>query len=89
MKLYLVCYDISDKKRLYKIRKIAYSYAFGGQKSAIESYLSEKELKSLINKLILKMDTEQDRINIIEIEKKAILLGKAKQLPFDKGIIIL
>ena len=39
---YLVCYDIADKKRLAKVRKVAYSYALGGQKSAVEAPLDVK-----------------------------------------------
>ncbi|BCD68469.1 CRISPR-associated endonuclease Cas2 [Nitratiruptor sp. YY09-18] len=88
-RLYLICYDIADKKRLYRVRKIAYSFAFGGQKSAIESYLSQKELEILAKRLFFRMNSDEDKINIIEIEKNAILLGKAKQLPFDKGTIVL
>ncbi|SMC09206.1 CRISPR-associated endonuclease Cas2 [Nitratiruptor tergarcus] len=88
-KLYLICYDIADKKRLYKVRKVVYSFAFGGQKSAVESYLSQKDLEKLIRKLFLRMDAEVDRINIVEVEKDAILLGKAKQLPFDKGTVVI
>ncbi len=87
-KLYLVAYDISDPKRLAKIRKIAYSYAFGGQKSAVECYLRNYELKKLFLELSLNMDKTRDKINIIEISQNAILLGKAKRLDFDKGIII-
>lgn len=88
MKLYIVAYDITDKKRLYRVRKVAYSFAFGGQKSAVESYLSPKMLASLQKQLLRQMDIEKDRVNIIEVAKEAILLGKAKQLPFDKGSII-
>ena len=70
------------------MRKVAYSFAFGRQKSAVGSYLSTKMLASLQRQLFCQMDIEQDRVNIIEVEKNAILLGKAKQLPFDKGSII-
>ncbi len=85
---YLICYDIADKKRLYRVRKVAYSFAFGGQKSAIESYLSQKELDKLAKRLFLKIDIEKDKINIIEVEERVILLGKAKRLIFDKGTIV-
>ncbi len=88
MKLYIIAYDIADKKRLYRVRKVAYSFAFGGQRSAVESYLNEKMVVSLQRRLFRQIDIKQDRVNIIEVEKEAILLGKAKQLPFDKGSII-
>jgi len=88
-KFYIICYDIADKKRLYRVRKIAYSFAFGGQKSAVETYLSYKGLDTLARKLFLKIDPNFDKVNIVEVEKDTILLGKAKQLSFDKGTIIL
>jgi len=89
MRLYIVAYDIADQKRLARVRKAAYAYAFGGQKSAIESYLDNKGLRELIYRLHPLIDPKKDRINIIEIHENAILLGKASRLPFDKGAIIL
>ena len=89
MKLYIVCYDITDQKRLARVRKVAYGYAFGGQKSAVESYLTPPQLKALVKKLSTLIDPQTDRVNIIQVHKRAILLGKARQLDFDKGTIIL
>ncbi len=88
MTLHLICYDIADQKRLAKVRKVAYGYAFGGQKSAVESYLTHKQIKKIIKELSSLIDHEVDRVNIIKVHKKAILLGKAKQLEFDKGTIV-
>ena len=56
MQNYLICYDIFDKKRLYKVRKIVYSYALGGQKSALEAPLSKKELKDKWFKILEMID---------------------------------
>jgi len=36
MKSYLVAYDILSDKRAFKVRKLVYSYALSGQKSALE-----------------------------------------------------
>ena len=36
MENFLVAYDIFDKKRLPKVKKVVYSYALGGQKSALK-----------------------------------------------------
>lgn len=87
--LYIVAYDIREPKRLAKVRKVAYAYAFGGQKSALESYLSKKLLDELVIKL-RPLIKDEDRINIIKVAAKDnIMLGIAKQLPFDKGTILL
>jgi CRISPR-associated endonuclease Cas2 len=88
MQNYLICYDIFDKKRLYKVRKIAYSYALSGQKSAVEAPLTKDNLKELLLKLkaIIK---EEDKINIIPFYGEPLCFGKANFINFDKGIIII
>jgi CRISPR-associated protein Cas2 len=85
--MYLICYDVSDTKRRRKIKDIAYSYAFGGQKSAVEALLDKKELNNVARKISSKMDLEEDRVHIVKV-KKFIFLGSAKELKFDKGDII-
>lgn len=87
MQHYLICYDIFDKKRLNKVRKIAYSYALGGQKSAVEAPLTHNDLKELIAKL-LDVIASEDKINIIPFNNAPLCFGKAKFLEFDKGLII-
>jgi CRISPR/Cas system-associated endoribonuclease Cas2 len=39
MQNYIIAYDVFHPKRLYKIKKLAYSYAMGGQKSALEALI--------------------------------------------------
>lgn len=87
MQNYLVCYDIFDKKRLYKVRKIVYSYALGGQKSSIEAPLSKKELKNLLKEL-LNVIKKEDKINIIPFNKEPLCFGKGDFIKFNKGVII-
>lgn len=86
---YIIAYDITDKKRLPKIKKIAYSYALGGQKSAVEAPLDVKLMKSLVQELETLLE-DDDKVNIIRVSKNPILLGKAKNVVFEKnGVIIL
>ncbi len=85
---YLICYDIADKKRLRKVRKVAYGYALGGQKSAVEAPLDAKLLKELVAKLE-KLIRDNDKINIIAIEGEPFCFGKADFIGYDKGVIIL
>jgi len=85
---YLVAYDVADNTRRKKIQKIAYSYSFGGQKSALEAFLEKKELIELARKLTQKMDLEKDRVHIVKI-KKFIFLGSAKEINFENGDIII
>jgi CRISPR-associated protein Cas2 len=85
--MHLICYDIVNTKRRRKIKDIAYSYAFGGQKSAVETLLDKKELNNVARKISAKMDLEEDKAHIVKV-KKFIFLGSAKELKFDKGDII-
>ncbi len=87
-KNYLIAYDIANKKRLAKVRKVAYGYALGGQKSALEAPLDAKTLKELVEKL-QKLIYENDKINIIEFEGEPLCFGKADFIRYDKGVIIL
>jgi len=72
---YIVAYDILDKKRLPKVKKVAYSYALGGQKSALEAPLDVKLMKSLVKELEALIE-DSDKVNIISVAKDPILLGK-------------
>jgi len=88
MENFLVAYDIFDKKRLPKVKKVVYSYALGGQKSALEAPLDKALTTSLLKQLLDIMD-EEDRCHVIFIIGKPLLLGKAKSLEFkNNGVII-
>jgi len=86
---FVVAYDIFDKKRLPKVKKIVYAYALGGQKSALEVPLNKHLAKELIRDVKNIMNKE-DKLNIIKIIGKPILLGKAQHIPYENnGVIIL
>jgi len=88
LKNYIIAYDIFDKKRLQKVRKIVYSYALEGQKSGREAPLDANLMKSLIRELLEIIDDE-DKVNIIKVSE-SILLGKAKNITYqNNGVIIL
>jgi CRISPR-associated protein Cas2 len=85
--MYLICYDVINPKRRNKIKNIVYTYAFGGQKSAVESLLNKKEVDEIAKNISLKMNLREDRAHIIKVKKFAYL-GTAKEIKFDKGDII-
>jgi CRISPR-associated endonuclease Cas2 len=86
---FLVAYDIFDKKRLPKVKRIVYSYSLGGQKSALEVPLNKQLMQELIKNLNAIIEAK-DRVNIIKIIGEPILLGRAKHIPYKKnGVIIL
>ena len=88
MKQYIVAYDIVCSKRAFKVRKLVYSYAMSGQKSVLEVLLSKKELKELLALLEALLD-KGDSINVIEVSDKVMLFGRADQLSYDKGVVII
>jgi len=86
---FIIAYDIFDQKRLPKVKKVAYSFALGGQRSAVEAPLSDSYMRELTSQL-LQLCKEEDKLNIIKFLDKPILLGKAKHTPYEnKGVIIL
>ena len=87
MSKYLIAYDICDEKRLCKVAKLLYANALGGQKSVLEIPASPKEIKSLELEL-RKLITQEDLVNIIPIEEECILLGRAKSVNYNEGLII-
>ena len=88
VKKYLLAYDIADKKRLVKVRKVAYAYALGGQKSMLETPMNDKTLKELVRRLE-KLMRDNDKVNIIEYSGEPLCFGKANYIDYEKGIIIL
>ncbi len=86
---YLVAYDVSKPSRRRKIAKSVYAHALGGQKSALEAPLSDREADRLAQELFIKLDARTDKVNIIRVDPKAILLGRATQLNYNDGVIFI
>ena len=60
--MYLIAYDIVDNKKRRKAQTLVYSYAFGGQKSALECLISKKEAVEIAKKLSSILDLEKELI---------------------------
>lgn len=89
MKNFLIAYDIFDNKRLSHIRKIVYSYALSGQKSALEAPLCHTLLKSMLQELEHYIK-DIDMLNIIHFIGEPILLGKGLYESYsNKAVIII
>ncbi len=88
-KIYLLCYDIADEKRLYRVRKQSYPLALGGQKSALQLYVSKREASRVLQVLKSHVKEDEDRINIIQVYDAPLMLGKSLELSYDEGAIII
>lgn len=75
--LYIIAYDISNDKRLNRVRNFLKGYSTGNQKSVYECFLTEGELKEIIEELNLLIDESCDRIHIFQFDfrRKIQVLG--------------
>ncbi|MCX7974424.1 MAG: CRISPR-associated endonuclease Cas2 [Candidatus Aminicenantes bacterium] len=68
--LYLIAYDISDEKRLNRVRHFLKGYSTGGQKSVYECFLTERELNSIVEEITYLIDERYDRVHIFKVERR-------------------
>lgn len=78
--LYLVCYDIANPKRLYRVHRFLLGYKVGGQKSFFECWLTPSELRVVRAGLLARMEIDEDRAHIFQLDprQQPIQLGCAK-----------
>jgi len=88
VKDFLICYDITQPKRLKKVAKFLYGYAIGGQKSALDVPADTKEIEQIVNKLEGMIKPEVDRVLIVEVVGEPIVLGRANFIKYDEGVIV-
>lgn len=79
--LYLICYDVSSPKRLYRVRKYLLAYKVGGQKSFFECWLTPAELHEVRSTLNMLIDPDEDRAHIFQLDPrmKCDFMGLATQ----------
>ncbi len=78
---FLICYDISDSKRLSKIGKLVERRAFRIQRSVyLFENASKDDLSELISAVMKIFDDKRDDLRVYTIEKSGIHLGSAVDL---------
>lgn len=79
--LYLVCYDISNPKRLRKALKLVKGFAISGQKSFYECLMTISERTTLEIALFNLIDESTDRIHFFQLDprQKPQFFGKASR----------
>ena len=70
-RLYLIAYDISDQRRLNRVRHFLKGYSTGGQKSVYECFLTDKEVRLVVSRLGDLIDPETDRIHIFALDARS------------------
>ena len=78
---FLICYDITDKKRVGKVGKLLERNALRIQRSVyFYEQASKEELTYLIEKILTLLDKEVDDLRLYTIRDKGISLGEAVDL---------
>ncbi len=77
----MIAYDISDEKRLNRVRHLLKGYSTGGQKSVYECFLTEAELDSIVEELTYLIDERFDRVHIFQVERRAKIYALGKAVP--------
>ena len=78
---YLVCYDISDEKRLAKLAKYLEKFALRVQYSVFLYKADNTELDATCSTIKEIIDAEEDDVRIYRIDpKRAITIGAAFDL---------
>jgi len=69
--LYLVAYDITDNRRLSRVRNFLKGYSTGGQKSVYECFLTDGELRYVKRKLDGLIFDDEDRVHIFTMDGRS------------------
>lgn len=70
-RLFLIAYDITDNKRLSRVRHCLKGYSTGGQKSVYECFLSEGEKQEIVSKISLLIEPDEDRVHIFTMDGRS------------------
>ncbi len=69
--LYIIAYDITDERRLNRVRYFLKGYSTGGQKSVYECFLTEAEVKFIISNLKRMIFESSDRVHIFRLDGRS------------------
>jgi CRISPR-associated protein Cas2 len=69
--LYLIAYDITDDKRLNRVRHFLKGYSTGGQKSVYECFLTDSELRHVSYRLGGTIKDDEDRVHIFQMDGRS------------------
>ncbi|MBL3529328.1 MAG: CRISPR-associated endonuclease Cas2 [gamma proteobacterium endosymbiont of Lamellibrachia anaximandri] len=68
--LWMICYDITDNRRRHRVEKALLGRGERVQKSIFECHLRTRERKSLEQKLIRLIDSEEDNLRFYRLCEK-------------------
>lgn len=69
--LYLVAYDIRNENRLTKVHHFLKGFSTGGQKSVYECFLTDADLRLVLDGLKKLILTSEDRIHVFTLDGRS------------------
>lgn len=73
--LYLVCYDVSCRRRRYRVHRYLLGFKVGGQKSFFECWFTPAELRQARVDLAVLIDPLEDRVHVFELDPRMKMQG--------------
>lgn len=70
-RLYLIAYDVTDQRRLNKVRELLKAYSTGGQKSVYECWLTPADLTDVTESLRRLIVPDEDRAHVITLDGRS------------------
>jgi CRISPR-associated protein Cas2 len=88
---YLICYDVSDSRRLRKVHRLIRDYARPLQYSVFITELSVTDITELWDKLVILIDPTEDRLHLLPLSGRIQTLscGQGLSVPPLKGCLIM
>ncbi|MBU0500432.1 MAG: CRISPR-associated endonuclease Cas2 [Gammaproteobacteria bacterium] len=63
----LVCYDITDNRRRYRLERLLHGFGARVQKSIFECHISPAEHRELIEEIEALIDKEDDNVRLYDL----------------------
>ncbi|MCL1474272.1 CRISPR-associated endonuclease Cas2 [Argonema antarcticum] len=89
---YLICYDIVDDSRRYKVSKLLETYGLRVQKSVFEAVLDEKQYENIQKRLFKILNSKEDQLRFYPLSDpcrcKVAVLGIKPDFAVDDAAFI-
>ena len=88
--LYLIFYDVRDRKRLTRVHDALIGFSISTQKSFFECWMLKHECYDLLNTLDQLIDITEDRIHVFQLDPRQTptYLGRAMRQTIAPFLVI-
>ena len=68
--LVMVAYDVTDNRRLNRVRRFLEGYRVAGQKSCFECWVTARDLRQVLHGVGGLMDPASDRVHLYQLDER-------------------